>query len=177
MQKPYIQGALDGLCGIYAVVNAFKRLAWLSEEQCEMLFKELVIEISHKFPKAIWFGTTRLDVEKMIASAILWCEKNTSAEIECLIPFARNELKSIRVWKRELSEYLEMPGTTAIVGFEHPCYHWSVVDMTARNSLRFFDSQNLKRLNKSKLTLQAIPQNNMWQVDAASTFIIQKNRQ
>jgi hypothetical protein len=47
MRKPLQQGEMDGLCGIYALVNAIGRLAGqrLSEEDEIDLFKELIRSI------------------------------------------------------------------------------------------------------------------------------------
>lgn len=44
MRKPLRQGEMDGLCGIYALVNAIRHLAGrrLSKEDEDNLFKELV---------------------------------------------------------------------------------------------------------------------------------------
>jgi hypothetical protein len=41
-KRAYRQGDLDGLCGIYAVVNALRHVLQLSDEQCQKLFEKLI---------------------------------------------------------------------------------------------------------------------------------------
>jgi hypothetical protein len=40
--KPYAQGALDGLCAVYSIVNATRIVTGISEEEAKDLFKEII---------------------------------------------------------------------------------------------------------------------------------------
>ena len=49
MSKPYQQGSLDGLCGIYALVNAVDFLCGpLSSLQARTLFRQILLHIESK---------------------------------------------------------------------------------------------------------------------------------
>ena len=41
--KPYLQGALDGLCAVYSIVNAARIIADIDEEEAKELFKKILI--------------------------------------------------------------------------------------------------------------------------------------
>ena len=41
--KPYEQGALDGLCAVYSIVNATRIVAGIGEEEARDLFKEIIL--------------------------------------------------------------------------------------------------------------------------------------
>ncbi len=40
--KPYEQGALDSLCGIYSIVNAMRVIRGLSNEESQELFTHII---------------------------------------------------------------------------------------------------------------------------------------
>jgi hypothetical protein len=40
--KPYEQGALDGLCAVYSIVNAARIISGIDEEGSRELFKEIM---------------------------------------------------------------------------------------------------------------------------------------
>jgi hypothetical protein len=41
-RRAYRQGDLDGLCGIYVIVNALRHVLRLRDEQCQKLFERLI---------------------------------------------------------------------------------------------------------------------------------------
>jgi hypothetical protein len=41
--KPYEQGALDGLCAVYSIVNATRIVSGIDEEDSRDLFKEIIL--------------------------------------------------------------------------------------------------------------------------------------
>ena len=41
--RPYLQGALDGLCAIYGIVNAARIISDIGEEESKNLFKQILI--------------------------------------------------------------------------------------------------------------------------------------
>jgi hypothetical protein len=57
-RTPYLQGQIDGLCGLYAIVNAFQCLfpATFTDDDAWELMTTLCEAITHKFPAVIWKG-------------------------------------------------------------------------------------------------------------------------
>ncbi len=41
--KPYEQGALDGLCAVYGIVNAARIIAGIDEAESKDLFKRIIL--------------------------------------------------------------------------------------------------------------------------------------
>lgn len=66
--KPSYQGELDGLCGPYAIANAFKECGYPQKKAtfklaCEALSKQ-------RWPKVLWEGTAFGDMQRMIKACI-----------------------------------------------------------------------------------------------------------
>jgi len=40
--KPYRQGALDGLCGVYSIINAVRIVNGIDDEDSEDLFQAII---------------------------------------------------------------------------------------------------------------------------------------
>jgi hypothetical protein len=62
-RRAYRQGDLDGLCGIYVIVNALRHVLRLRDEQCQKLFERLIKALEqdcrrlHKpLAQGIYFG-------------------------------------------------------------------------------------------------------------------------
>ncbi len=46
--KPYEQGALDGLCAVYSIVNATRIVSGIGEEEAKELFREIIRYLESK---------------------------------------------------------------------------------------------------------------------------------
>ena len=44
--KPYEQGALDGLCAVYSIVNATRIISAIDEDGAKELFKEIILYLT-----------------------------------------------------------------------------------------------------------------------------------
>ena len=46
-KRPYLQGALDGLCAIYGIVNAARIISDIGEEESKSLFKQILVYLEN----------------------------------------------------------------------------------------------------------------------------------
>jgi hypothetical protein len=46
--KPYLQGALDGLCAIYSIVNATRIISGIKEEESRELFRQILVYLEKR---------------------------------------------------------------------------------------------------------------------------------
>ena len=67
----WMQGGLDGMCGLYATVNAVQYLRGktLTEEEAIELFKDLTRPVAKKFPALLWEGTSLQEVRDILDCA------------------------------------------------------------------------------------------------------------
>jgi hypothetical protein len=54
-RRAYRQGDLDGLCGVYAIVNALWYVLRLREGQCQKLFAKLIKALEQECDQS-WLG-------------------------------------------------------------------------------------------------------------------------
>ena len=94
--KPYAQGDLDSLCGIYAIINAFRALCReISWEISTQLFQHLVRCLNRHTKQALFpiiFGTGNSLMRKLLGEAQSYLKKRL--EIALAIEPKGRELKS-----------------------------------------------------------------------------------
>lgn len=100
MTKPFYQGKLDGLCGPYAIVNAFERCG---VDNAEALFEAACsAPAKTRWPGLLWEGTTLGDLTRMIKRCR---EMAAGAEhVEISYPFKRNTPRTNDVYWKKLHE-------------------------------------------------------------------------
>ena len=80
---PMYQGELDGLCGMYAIVNALEECG----ETCsEKIFESACSAIArNRWPSVLWKGTTFDDMQKMVKKCL-----PEGGQIKVSYPFRNN---------------------------------------------------------------------------------------
>ena len=69
---PFYQGTMDGLCGLYALVNAYEACGVEKKGDLEHVFKLACDTLPRRrWPDVLWDGTSFQDLKKMICR----CEK------------------------------------------------------------------------------------------------------
>lgn len=154
--RPLAQGELDGLCGIYSIVNALllalhskkprsssggHRLPLTKVEQVD-LFLALVTSVVYRSNalRLVVDGLTTNELKYALTRASNWCAERRGLRLVVDQPF-RGKLRASRQQVvRALQKHLAIPGTATIVGIEPPLSHWSVVSGVEKSRLVLFDS-------------------------------------
>jgi hypothetical protein len=156
--KPYAQGDLDSLCGIYAIINACRALCReITWEISTHLFQHLVGCLNRHAKQAhfpIVFGTGTSLMRKLLGEAQSYLKKRL--KIELAIEPKGRELKSKSLeaaWQR-LAAIVD--GTTVLIlPLSGRWDHWTVLyDINARK-IRLVDSSHRRELPRSRCTLGA----------------------
>ena len=94
--KPYAQGDLNSMCGLYAIINAFRALCReITWEISEHLFQHLVRCLNRHAKQALFpiiFGTGNSLMRKLLGEAQKYLKKRL--KIELAIEPKGRELKS-----------------------------------------------------------------------------------
>ena len=156
-RRPYQQGDLDGLCGVYSVVNAVRLLCpELDGSDAEYLFDRIVQSLDGAVanPTACIVGGVGLRL-------VLGLLKEIAAELAAEYDIAlrvRRLPKSIRrtrnlsiVWQ-ELADTLS-PTCVAIIGIYGRRSHWTVVRSATEARLLLFDSCRMRMLRRADCTV------------------------
>ncbi|WP_406720773.1 hypothetical protein RPE78_12835 [Thioclava litoralis] len=137
MPRAKQQGELDGLCGIYAIVNALSKTAQFDEE---LVFRTCCNSLTaQRWPSTLWEGTTLRDLETMIKE----CRHRLKGldRITVTYPFRSTEPKSNdEFWNKFDGLFAENgTGKCAIIGLTEPSLHW-LVCYPNKGGLTFIDS-------------------------------------
>ena len=156
--KPYAQGDLDFMCGIYAIINAFRALCReITWEISTHLFQHLVSCLNRHSRQALFpiiFRTGASLMRKLLGEAQSYLKKRL--KIELAIEPKGRELKSKSLeaaWQR-LSAIVDET-TVLILPLSGRWDHWTVLyDINARK-IRLVDSSHRRELTRSRCTLGA----------------------
>jgi hypothetical protein len=139
--RPYRQGELDSLCGVYCVVNAVRLAArphrQLGRTTSTALFAVLVRELDerHRLRKVVTDGMGTRLVARLLRQAQRWLQDEHGLRLEVRAPFRKKDAPGHCL--EVLTAYLAQPGTAAVVATEE---HWTVAQAVGSKRLHLFDS-------------------------------------
>lgn len=137
------QGSLDGLCGPYAIVNAYDLCGIEGDELDQHIFNIACSAIGN-WPDVLWEGTTFRHMETMLkacqkALRKAYREADCEYPIEIDYPFRSNPPGSRKYWKRFDEIFSRDDVICGIVGMEEPDKHWFSF-MKGKKTMSVFDS-------------------------------------
>lgn len=161
--RPFLQGELDGLCGLYSIINGLTwalhtrraagdqlagRARRLRQVEYDELFGELLTELFEyrRTVRLITHGTSSLVLSRLIRRSSEWLGNRRGLVIGVFRPFYRLPRASLRTVTRTISDHLGTPGSTAIIGLEAPWDHWTTVAKVTTWRLRLLDSDGNEHL-------------------------------
>jgi hypothetical protein len=148
--KPYMQGALDGLCAVYSIVNATRIIAGLEEEESRELFKEIILHLekSKDLPEILISGIGLTTIGGILNDVV------GDRIRQRTMPFKHHPDTTLDEFWNTMMRFLHRGKRRAIlIGLGGPLWdHWSIVESISEKQIRFFDSHQLKRLNRSRCT-------------------------
>jgi hypothetical protein len=145
--KPYAQGALDGLCAVYGIVNAARIIAGIDEVQSKELFKRIVLYLENKkgLPQILISGIGLKTIGGILNDVVRGHIRHRS------MPFKKYPDTPLDTFWTAMMEFLGNGERRAIlVGLGGVYDHWSIVDSITDKQIRLFDSFKLKRLNRNR---------------------------
>src|SRR3954468_21089581 len=152
--QPYRQGRLDGLCGVYALINALRLLCpRLDEEAWEAAFCALIRARARQAssPLAIISGgLSRRELLRLIGP---W-QRFAAREFGITLSVSRLKVSepSLRGLWRGLCRALDGQ-SVAIVGLDGIERHWTVGYAITERTLRVADSCGLQMIFRSQCTI------------------------
>jgi hypothetical protein len=185
-RRPYLQGNIDGLCGLYAIVNAFQCLfpGTFTDDDAWELMASLCSSISHKFPAVIWKGAGVEDTVTMFKAAqdFARATRHLGGSLIVTRPFANRKIGRMQDFWEEIGAWLDEGRRSetkrvAFIGIGFPDNHWTVVTRKTARSVSFFDSWELKRLALRQFTISsdvAKTNGGMHKLDTRQTFLLER---
>lgn len=153
--RPYQQGALDGLCGVYAVTNSLALLCpELTHEACRRLFRIVLrgqVEASGASVASLWKGCGPHKLRRLLRFAIEHVRATHGLPVSASWPEASP--RTLAALWRALDGELQA-GHFVIVGLSGVHRHWTVIRRITPDTLWLADSDGLSLLRRSRCTLQ-----------------------
>ena len=151
--RPLQQGDLDGLCGVYSIVNAARLLApRLGEKGTKQLFASLMQAVRRldRGPKAIVHnGLERDQLGKLIEAMQAHVAENHGVGIVVrhVPPELRREWSVATLWNWLQRGLLNR--SVAILGLHGRHDHWTLAVAVSPGQIELYDSDDLRVLRRS----------------------------
>lgn len=156
--SPLQQGALDGLCSIYSIINAVRLLHEQALKPCiafdlfEMLFDKLSARLGPS--ESLCRGAEPADLRALLRHTRKTLREQTDIRIS--ISRIKLDARSRRldvVWSTLRKRFDD--GAVAIIGLEGFHAHWTVGYRATAKTIRLFDSGGLRVLTRRHCSLRS----------------------
>jgi len=169
---PYEQGYLDGLCGIYSVINATRLIVKdIRGEEATKLFGKCMrhMEKRKSLGKVSTRGVDKSDIWSMLKNLVL-----VYYGINVERPFYKGKKVSADDFFKELREYFEKDGKrSAIVCVECAEWaHWTVVRSMTMKRITLFDSSSMTTINISRCSIDERTKKKLYRLMPELTFFL-----
>lgn len=152
------QGALDGLCGPYAIANMFELLGY---DDPELFFQTACRTIAkRRWPEVLWDGTSLGDMQRMVKACLEILPKPD--RVKASYPFIRSTPKTnSEYWKRFDTIFADSSVVCGIVGLRQPSDHWIVISPDGKR-IMFWDTDPLKPVARKNVKSLFAGQRRQW---------------
>ncbi len=156
-KRAYRQGDLDGLCGVYSIVNALGHVLQLRDEQCQQLFEKLIKALEqdccHLHKHLLW-GMSFRQLRRLVA-AVSRCrlEGQKLAFTTRPLRLKRQQRTLSHLWTA-LDEEVG-PTCVAIIGLSGVDDHWCVIHNVTPKTLWLLDASGQTRIYRSRCTVRS----------------------
>ena len=150
---PLHQGDLDGLCGIYSILNSIKTLypkrfnERLQADVFEYLTNYAIKEQGNL--SILSEGLGLRDMQQLLNAAIEYLSSNLSIDVQVTRPWRKQS--SRLPTPTNIKELLKTPKTAILIGLERPNLHWTVITEYDHGEFLLFDSQGHEDIPSSEL--------------------------
>ena len=157
VRKPYRQGDLDGLCGVYSIVNAVRALCpELDQEAAEWLFAHLLESLNGSgvdLSIAVACGIGRSELGRLIRAALAYIAEEL--EIKLTVKRLPKPLRLTTnlgtLWNA--FETTLSPTCVAIIGIAGIHSHWTIAAQVTTKQVRLYDSGRIAVLRRGLCTV------------------------
>ncbi len=156
-RKPYRQGDLDGLCGVYSAVNAIKALCpEIDTDDAGWLFDHLIQQLPKagaNVTSAVANGIVSGELAHLIDKAVRYMANEHDIDLSVSrLPKALRRTAGIDGLWGALADAVS-PTCVAVIGLSGRYWHWTVAVEVTPGQLRLFDSDRLGVLRRKRCTV------------------------
>ena len=171
--RPYNQGELDGLCGVYSLINATRLITKrMSFADWQLIFlKMLKLQLKQrKSANFLVYGINEVKIAKLLRQIF-----KPQFGISYSRPFQRRKQLELSDFWAKLEAYLHNGNNRCVI----ICYstehfsHWSVVQAISPNRLVLLDSSHRKYINRNACSTEEIDDGKAFLLEFSATFFLE----
>ena len=155
---PLLQGDLDGLCGIYAIINAVRALCpELTDEISMRLFRITMKSLAKHSEEGLPLTFRGIECAlfyKLLVDATAYLKRKLSVDLTLEVGPPALKVRSIELAWDNLTSVLD-DTTVIILALSGLSEHWTVLYDAKPNKIRLIDSDYGRNLKRSHCTLKS----------------------
>lgn len=156
--KARLQGSLDGLCGVYAIINSLILMEAMRSDFAPEVFEALCKKIDKKAQrlfKVLVGGMEVRELGRLVDEAFGFVFKNGGPRLTREIAFNQKDIPLAEAWDR-IHDHVRLNGPgSAIISLGGIHNHWTCVRAVSEGEIRLQDSDGLRTLKRSNCTTSA----------------------
>lgn len=175
--KPLQQGDLDGLCGVYSILNALKTIGIRrSIEEWQDTLNQIIEHLQHHKKSSLFLtdGITTPDISRILRDIIV-----PQYGIHYHKPFHKNSELALHTFWQSLFAYLsedkKRAAIFAIAGSDYG--HWTVASYLSQRRITLQDSYKMQWINRSQCSTTEFFRNSTVMIYPTTVFIIEKHQE
>lgn len=171
--KPFVQGDLDGLCGLYALINALRKITPPSSSITDDDWRDFFAKLICAYPP-IAHGAHSRDMAKLARIAQFELTRWRNFRIELRWPLLDRRIVTLSAAIEKLSDVADRRATAIILGFGGKLEHWSVLERVSSSHFILFDSGLYHRVRVDRCRLSRELSANIYEhvIDPAAAIVV-----
>ncbi len=171
--RPFQQGDLDGLCGVYSVLNAIKILGYRDDVEGWQAILTDIFEFVKESKDSTDFLTDGISTPYI--SRVLGHIICINHNIKYSKPFHNKSADLSMLWDTIFSFLNTDFRRTAILCVDgHDYSHWSVVHSISKKRITLFDSDTMTWLNRGQCTTLELAGKKTALIHPSSLFLLER---
>ena len=162
---PIRQGSIDGLCGVYSVMNAteavigkfhYDRKLGRKASQRKVLFRKLIGYLAKQdmLEEAMIWGFQNIDAKGgFIDIAVKSVKKYQKRKLRKKIAFDTDDVTLDEYWEK-LTEHLSQPDSAVILCLSGRIKHWTCVRRITSSAMILSDSSGIRQIARKQCTIE-----------------------
>ncbi|MGZ8251778.1 MAG: hypothetical protein ACXWT7_05500 [Methylophilaceae bacterium] len=171
LRKPYQQGDLDALCGVYSVVNIVHYMTRLNKTQANALFIDIlkVLEKKKRLSYIMSNGLRFRDIKSMLHHFL------PQYEIGWYMPFNKKAKLSVDEYWHAMQRFLdENERGCILLRVTGSMDHWTIVYLATEKVMYFRDSNHLHHMLRKNCMIGQFNSSKPYELYPAQTIFVQR---
>lgn len=170
------QGSLDGLCGVYAIVNSMGSVGGkkVTVEIQREIFRALAKNLNSdgKLHDLMVEGINFRTLGKLLDVAIAMIHEQTGGLIERTVACRTGKTTLDDFWLLLEQQIASNNAGSCILGLGGKHEHWTCVKAITEKSIRLIDSDGLKAIQRSRATVGAVNSSRQHKLFPTQTYFL-----